>query len=124
MPAASPTPSPTSTSVTRWSTPTVETTKSQDQWLALATTLENTAAQTYNYAGGVMTTPTLRASLMSIGATEARHLTVLYIAQGLVPVPLPLASTAKAVTPDAYIGPNGPVKNKTVLPTPTTAAAS
>ena len=41
--------------------PTVKSTKSQDQWLALATTLENTAAQTYNYAGGVLTTPTLRA---------------------------------------------------------------
>ncbi len=104
--------------------PTVKTTKSQSQWLALATTLENTAAQTYNLAGGTMTTPTLRASLMSIGATEARHLTVLYIAQGLVPVPLPLASTAKSVTPDAYIGPNGPVKGKTVLPPPTTASAS
>jgi hypothetical protein len=104
--------------------PTVKTTKSQDQWLALATTLENTAAQTYNYAGGVLTTPTLRSSLMSIGATEARHTTVLYIAQGLVPVPLSLASTAKAVTPDAYIGPNGPVKTKTVLPPPTTASAS
>ena len=61
---------------------------------------------------------------MSIGATEARHLTALYIAQGQVPVPLSLASTAKAVTPDAYIGPNGPVKNKTVLPPPTTASAS
>jgi hypothetical protein len=104
--------------------PTVKTTKSQDQWLALATTLENTASQTYSYAGGVMTTPSLRASLMSIGATEARHLTVLYIAQGLVPVPLSLGSTAKAVTPDAYIGPNGPVKGKTVLPPPTTVASS
>jgi Ferritin-like domain len=104
--------------------PTLETAKTETDILALATILENTAAQTYNYAGGVMTTPTLRASLMSIGATEARHLTVLYIAQGLVPVPLSLASTAKAVTPDAYIGPNGPVKDKTVLPPPTTAAAS
>ncbi len=104
--------------------PTVKTTKSQDQWLALATVLENTAAQTYNYAGGTLTTPTLRASLMSIGATEARHLTALYIAQGQVAVPLSLASTAKAVTPDAYIGPKGPVKGKTVLPPPTTAAAS
>jgi len=104
--------------------PTVQTAKTQDQWLALATVLENTAAQTYNFAGGTMTTQNLRASLMSIGATEARHLTALYIAQGQVPVPLSLASTAKAVTPDAYIGPNGPVKDKTVLPPPTTVSAS
>jgi hypothetical protein len=104
--------------------PTVASTKTQDQWLALATLLENTASQTYSYAGGTMTTPSLRASLMSIGATEARHLTVLYAAQGLVPVPLSLGSTAKAITPDAYIGPNGPVKGKTVLPPPTTVASS
>ena len=104
--------------------PAVKTTKTQNQWLALATTLENTASQTYSYAGGVLTKPSLRASLMSIGATEARHLTVLYIAQGLVPVPLSLGSTSKAITPDAYIGPNGPVKGKTVLPPPTTVASS
>ena len=59
---------------------------------------------------------------MSIGATEARHLTALYLLQGLVPVPLSIFSTAKATPPDSYIGPNGPVKPLELLPTPTTAA--
>ncbi len=103
--------------------PTLLSTKTQDAWLALATQLENTASQTYSYAGGVMTTPDLRGALMSIGATEARHLTVLYIAQGDIPVPLALGSTAKAVIPDAWILASGPAKPKDLLPTPTTAGA-
>ena len=73
-------------------------------------------------AGGVLTTPTLRAAIMSIGTTEGRHLTALYLLQGLVPVPLSIFSTAKAAPPDSYIGPNGPVKPLNQLPTPTTAA--
>lgn len=42
-----------------------------------AADLEELAAQTYVYAAGVLSTPELRAAIMAIGTTEARHLTVL-----------------------------------------------
>ncbi len=41
--------------------PTLKTVKTESDILALATTLENTAAQTYVYSGGVLTTQNLRA---------------------------------------------------------------
>ncbi len=111
--------------------PALETAKTEADIVTLATELENLAAQTYTQAAGVMTTPTLRGALSSIGATESRHLTALYLAQQLVPVPLPLGSTAKAAPPDSYIVPNKdtppkgvPAKAKDLLPTPTTAASS
>ncbi len=86
----------------------------------VAVILEDTTAQTYAQAGGVFTTADLRAAIMSIGATEARHLSVLYGVQGGNQVPLPLMPTRDAISPDGYIGPNGPVKE----PTPPTTAAS
>ena len=86
----------------------------------IAVILENTAAQTYVQAGGVLTTGDLRAAIMSIGATEARHLSVLYGVQAGNQVPLPIMPTRDAAPPDSYIGPNGPVKE----PTPPTTAAS
>jgi Ferritin-like domain len=104
--------------------PTLKTIKTETGVVLLATELENTAGQTYVMAGGVLTTPALRAAIMSIGTTEARHLTALYLLQGLVPVPLSIFSTAKATPPDSYIGPNGPVKPRDQLPTPTTAASA
>ncbi len=61
---------------------------------------------------------------MSIGATEARHLTALYILQQQEPVPLSIFSTAKAAPADSFIGAKGPVKGKDLLPTPTTAGSS
>jgi rubrerythrin len=104
--------------------PTLQSVKTETDVLALATTIEDTAAQTYVYSGGVLTTQNLRTALMSIGATEARHLTTLYLLQQQQPVPLAIFSTAKAAPPDSYIGPKGPVKQKDLLPTPTTAASS
>jgi len=86
----------------------------------IAVVLENTAAQTYVQAGGVLTTGDLRAAIMSIGATEARHLTVLYGVQAANPVPLPVMPTRDATPPESYIGPNGPVETP---PPPTTAAS-
>jgi rubrerythrin len=103
--------------------PTLLSVKTAADVQALATTLEDTAAQTYVYAGGVLTTQNLRMALMSIGATEARHLTTLYLLQQQQPVPLSIFSTAKAAPPDSLIGPKGPVKPKDLLPTPTTAAS-
>ena len=75
----------------------------QTSVLVLARDLENLAAQTYVEAGGVFTTPELRQTGMSIGETEARHITVLNIALGYAPVPLPLLPTAKAIDPKGYV---------------------
>lgn len=75
----------------------------QTSVLVLARDLENLAAQTYVEAGGVFTTPELRKTGMSIGETEARHITVLNIALGYAPVPLPLLTTAKAIDPKGYV---------------------
>ena len=91
--------------------------------LTLATALENTAAQTYTLAGGVLTTPELRAALMSIGATEARHLTVLYGVQNLNPVPLAFMPTRNAAPEESFIGADGKTKEEPVAPTTTTTAA-
>jgi rubrerythrin len=104
--------------------PTLVTTKTEDQVVTLAEGLENTAAQTYVQAAGVLTQPSLRAAIMSIGATEARHLTLLYLLEQMVPVPLDIFSTAKAAPPDSYITAKGPVKPNDLLPTPTTAGSS
>ena len=75
----------------------------QTSVLVLARELENVAAQTYVEAGGVFTTPELRKTGMSIGETEARHITVLNIALGYAPAPLALMSTAKAIDPKGYV---------------------
>ena len=92
----------------------------QEQVVALATILEDTAAQTYALAGGVLTTPELRAAAMSIGATEARHLTVLFGVQNLNPVPVAFMPTRKSVPEEAYIGTDGKTKKEPVAPTTTT----
>jgi hypothetical protein len=90
--------------------------------VALGAILENTATQTYTLAGKALTTPDLRAALMSIGATEARHLTVLYGVQELNPVPLPFMSSQGGVPPEGYILKDGPA-TVPVPPTTTTSAA-
>lgn len=75
----------------------------QKSVLVLAREIENVAAQTYTETGGVFTTPALRRSGMSIGEIEARHVTVLNIALGYSPVPLPLLPTSKAIDPKGYV---------------------
>ena len=77
--------------------------------LTLAKELEVAAAQTYTQAGGILTTPELRQTIMSIGGIEARHSTVLGAVLGEQPVPFPLEPTVNAAPPDSYIAPNGPV---------------
>ena len=103
-------------------TPALAAATTEDAVVALGVTLENTAAQTYTLAGKTLTTPDLRAALMSIGATEARHLTVLYGVQALNPVPLPFMSSQGAVPPEGYITKTGPVTPNPVPPTTTTSA--
>jgi hypothetical protein len=75
----------------------------QKSVLVLARDIENVAAQTYTQAGGIFSTPALRKSGMSIGEIEARHITVLNLALGYAPVPLPLMPTSKAIDPKGYI---------------------
>jgi len=98
-------------------TPALTAATDQTAIVKIAVVLENTAAQTYTQAGGVLTSADLRAAIMSIGATEARHLTVLYGVLGGNPVPLPFMPTREAAPPDSYIGPDGPVKVPTAPPT-------
>jgi Ferritin-like domain len=102
--------------------PTLKSVKDQAAALTLATAVENVAVSTYVQAGGVLTTQNLRAAIMSIGATEGRHLTVLYVFQQTQPVPLSIQGTAGAAPANSYIGPDGPVDKHP--PTPTTVAAS
>jgi rubrerythrin len=102
--------------------PTLKGVTDQDTALKLAATIENTAVSTYVQAAGVLTTQNLRSAIMSIGATEGRHLSVIYVFEGQQPVPLSIQGTAAAVPANSYIGPNGPVDKHP--PTPTTAGSS
>jgi len=77
--------------------------------LTLARDLEVAAAQTYTKAGGILTTPELRQTIMSIGGIEARHSSVLSAVLGQQPVPFALEPTVAAAPPESYIAPNGPV---------------
>ncbi|MGK2949739.1 MAG: ferritin-like domain-containing protein [Acidimicrobiales bacterium] len=55
--------------------------------VALALDLELAAAQTYVFAGGVLSVPALRSTIMTIGGIEARHAAVLQVAaQGMSPL--------------------------------------
>src|SRR3954453_12771479 len=53
--------------------------KTQDELAHLFFTLEDAIAQTYAYAGGAMSRPDLRSSMMSIGGIEARHRALLSV---------------------------------------------
>ena len=46
----------------------------------IALDLEEAAAQTYAFAGGALSTPGLRSTIMTIGGVEARHAAVLRMA--------------------------------------------
>jgi hypothetical protein len=81
----------------------------QTATLTLAKELEVAAAQTYTKAGGTLTTPELRQTIMSIGGIEARHCSVLSVVLGELPVPFALEPTVNAPPADAYNAPNGPV---------------
>jgi hypothetical protein len=55
--------------------------------VALALALETAAAQTYAFAGGALSTPALRSTIMTIGGIEARHAAILTMAaQGRSPI--------------------------------------
>src|SRR4051794_4691148 len=60
--------------------PAVDAAKTETDAVMLALTLEEAAAQTYVYAGGALSTPGLRSTIMTIGGVEARHAAVLRMA--------------------------------------------
>lgn len=81
----------------------------QTATLVLAQQLEIAAAQTYTKAGGILTTPLLRQTIMSIGGIEARHSAVLSFVMEKQIVPFALEPTVNAAPKDSFIAPNGPV---------------
>jgi len=60
--------------------PALDAAKTETDAVKLALALEEAAAQTYVYAGGALSTPGLRSTIMTIGGVEARHAAVLRMA--------------------------------------------
>jgi len=60
--------------------PALEAAKTEMDAVNIALSLEEAAAQTYVYAGGTLSTPSLRSTIMTIGGVEARHAAVLRMA--------------------------------------------
>jgi hypothetical protein len=84
----------------------------EDQPLAvlnLAYQLEDIAAQTYTSAGGLFSSAELRSAGMSIGAVEARHVSVILAALEEPAAPFAFGRTAGAVEEAALITSDGPV---------------
>lgn len=57
--------------------PSLDKAKTESDALMIAVALEEAAAQTYTFAGGALSTPALRSTIMTIGGVEARHAAVL-----------------------------------------------
>jgi Ferritin-like domain len=60
--------------------PALDAAKTETDAVNLALALEEAAAQTYVFAGGALSTPGLRSTIMTIGGVEARHAAVLRMA--------------------------------------------
>jgi hypothetical protein len=60
--------------------PAIDAAKTEADAVMLALALEEAAAQTYVFAGGALSTPGLRSTIMTIGGVEARHAAVLRMA--------------------------------------------
>jgi hypothetical protein len=60
--------------------PALATAKTEADAVMIALALEEAAAQTYAFAGGALSTPALRSTIMTIGGVEARHAAVLRMA--------------------------------------------
>lgn len=91
--------------------------------LELAYQLEDVAAQTYTSAGGLFSTTDLRSAAMSIGAVEARHISVILGAQEAPAAPFAFARTVNAVDEAAFITTDGPVTPSEPTTTSTTAGS-
>ena len=80
--------------------PALDKAKTESDALMIALTLEEAAAQTYAFAGGALSTPALRSTIMTIGGVEARHAAVLRMA-GLSQSPLDVFPDKRAFFPGA-----------------------
>jgi hypothetical protein len=66
--------------------PAVDAASSEADIVQLAFDLESAAAQTYVFAGGALSVPDLRSTIMTIGGIEARHAAILQVvAQAMSP---------------------------------------
>lgn len=86
--------------------PALEAVTDQLSVVQLALELENAAAQTYALAGGILSTPELRQTIMSIGGVEARHASVLYgviDGAGTPQVPVPFMATEGAAPEESFV---------------------
>ncbi|MCU1391788.1 MAG: hypothetical protein JWM34_216 [Ilumatobacteraceae bacterium] len=72
--------------------PSLDKAKTESDALMIAVALEEAAAQTYCFAGGTLSTPALRSTIMTIGGVEARHAAVLRM--------VALAQTVTDIFPD------------------------
>jgi hypothetical protein len=98
----------------------------QTDLVKLASSLEDVAAETYTKAGGTLSSPELRAFIMSVGGIEARHLAVLLgvltADDPRAQAPFAFEKTANAAPPEAYVG-AGNTSGLIVTTTTTTAKA-
>jgi rubrerythrin len=78
--------------------PAVEAAKTEADAVNLAVQLEEAAAQTYVFAGGALSSPQLRSTIMTIGGVEARHAAVLRMA-ALAQSPLDVFPDKRAFFP-------------------------
>jgi hypothetical protein len=78
--------------------PAVSAAKTEADIVMLAYDLESAAAQTYAFAGGALSVPELRSTIMTIGGIEARHAAVLQVA-ALAASPLDVFPEGRAFYP-------------------------
>ena len=78
--------------------PALATAKTEADAVMIALALEEAAAQTYAFAGGALSTPALRSTIMTIGGVEARHAAVLRMA-ALAQSPLDVFPKERAFFP-------------------------
>jgi hypothetical protein len=65
--------------------PAVDAAASEADIVKLAFDLESAAAQTYVFAGGALSVPALRSTIMTIGGIEARHAAILQVVAQAMP---------------------------------------
>ena len=78
--------------------PAITAAKTEADAVMLALALEEAAAQTYVFAGGTLSTPALRSTIMTIGGVEARHAAVLRMA-ALAQAPLAVFPSQRGFFP-------------------------
>lgn len=86
--------------------PAVEAAATEEDILRLALDLEKAAAQTYVFAGGTLSQPEFRATIMTIGGVESRHAIIL----GNV-----LALSAEELYPNAFYKSQNPLPEDALI---------